>query len=51
MVFGLNDAYTSNYISGEDIIRIARLLWIAPMPVKAFVLFKLFETLLTAETV
>jgi hypothetical protein len=32
-----------NSISGEDIIRIARLLWISPMSIKAFILFKLFD--------
>ncbi|CAF1678516.1 unnamed protein product [Rotaria magnacalcarata] len=30
-------------ITSEDIIRIARLLWISPMSVKAFILFKLFD--------
>jgi hypothetical protein len=44
ILFNLNTAYEMNAISGEDIIRIARLLWISPMSVKAFILFKLFDS-------
>jgi hypothetical protein len=43
IIFDLNEAYERNSISGEDIIRIARLLWISPMSVKAFILFTLFD--------
>jgi len=44
MVFNLQTAYEQNSISGADIIRIARLLWISSMPIKAFILFKLFDS-------
>jgi hypothetical protein len=43
IIFNLNKAYEMNSILGADIIRIARLLWISPMSVKAFILFKLFD--------
>ena len=42
-LFGLIDAYEKNCLKGEDVIRIARLLWISPMSIKAFILFKLFD--------
>jgi hypothetical protein len=44
MVFELSTACEMDSISGEDVIRIARLLWISPMSVKAFILFKLFDS-------
>ncbi|CAF1301842.1 unnamed protein product [Adineta steineri] len=44
IVFNLNASYEKNSILGDDIIRIARLLWISPMPIKAFILFKLFDS-------
>ncbi|CAF0862575.1 unnamed protein product [Adineta steineri] len=44
IVFNLNASYEKNSISGEDIIRLARLLWISPMSIKAFILFKLFDS-------
>ncbi|CAF0844651.1 unnamed protein product [Adineta steineri] len=44
IVFNLNKSYEKNSILGEDIIRIARLLWISPMSIKAFILFKLFDS-------
>ena len=44
MVFDLSQAYETNSIPGSHIIRIARLLWNAPVSVKAFILFKVFDT-------
>ncbi|CAF4304148.1 unnamed protein product, partial [Adineta steineri] len=44
IVFNLNASYEKNSILGEDIIRTARLLWISSMPIKAFILFKLFDS-------
>ena len=43
IIFNFNEAYEKNSIPGETVIRIARLLWISPMSVKAFILFKLFD--------
>jgi hypothetical protein len=43
IVFNLKEACERNSILGEDVIRIARLLWISPMAIKAFILFKLFD--------
>ena len=44
IIFNFNEAYEKNSIAGETVIRIARLLWISPMSVKAFILFKLFDS-------
>jgi hypothetical protein len=44
VVFAQNQAYQTNSIPGSHIIRIARLLWNAPVAVKAFILFKVFDT-------
>ncbi|CAF1068377.1 unnamed protein product [Adineta steineri] len=44
IVFSLNASYEKNSILGEDIIRLAHLLWISGMPIKAFILFKLFDS-------
>ncbi|CAF3898958.1 unnamed protein product [Adineta steineri] len=44
IVFNLNESYEKNSILGDDIIRLAHLLWISGMPIKAFILFKLFDS-------
>ncbi|CAF1039072.1 unnamed protein product [Adineta steineri] len=43
IIFNLKQAYDNNSVSGADVIRIARLLWVSPMSIKAFILFKLFD--------
>lgn len=40
----LQEACERNVIAGEDAVRIARLLWTSPMSIKAFILFKLFDS-------
>ncbi|CAF4648634.1 unnamed protein product, partial [Didymodactylos carnosus] len=36
-------AYNKNSIDGTSVLRIARLLWVGTMSVKALILFKLFD--------
>jgi hypothetical protein len=43
-VFNLNEASETNAIPGSDIIKMARLLWTSPTTLKAFILFKIFDT-------